>query len=271
MPEGHVLHGLARKFNAAFLGETVNVTSPQGRFAESAALLNQTRFVGSEAFGKQLFIEFDADIPEPIIYIHLGLIGHFRLRPLADPVGVIRLRISDDEVAADLSGPQICRLVSPEEKLKETSKLGADPLRIDADPEIAWNKIHRSAKPIASLLMNQGITAGVGNIYRAEVLFRARVNPWTPGNELRRSSWEKIWADLVELMPHGVISGNIDTVEPEHSPEVMDRPPRKDAHGGEVYVYRRAGLPCYVCGSRIRCEQLENRQLYWCGRCQRRK
>ena len=271
MPEGHVLHGLASSLNAAFQDETVNVSSPQGRFAESAALLTQTRFANSEAYGKQLFIQFDAPIPEPIIYIHLGLIGRFRLKPLADPVGVIRLRISDDEVAADLSGPQICRLVSPAEKLAETSKLGADPIREDANPQLAWNKIHRSTKPIAALLLNQGITAGVGNIYRAEVLFRARVNPWTPGNQLKKSSWETIWGDLVRLMPYGVETGNIDTVDPEHLPEAMGRPPRQDAHGGEVYVYRRAGLPCYVCGSKIRCELLDNRQLYWCGRCQRRK
>lgn len=271
MPEGHVLHKLAGEFNATFTGETPDVTSPQGRFSESAALVNQTPFVHADAYGKQLYVEFAADVPEPIIYIHLGLIGKLRFSPLADPVGIVRLRVSDDRTAADLYGPQICRLVSSAEKLSAITKLGADPLRADSDPEKAWQRIHRSPKPIASLLMDQRITAGVGNIYRAEVLFRNRINPRTPGTELRHESWQRIWDDLVELMPSGVLSGNIDTVAPEHTPEMMGRSPRVDAHGGEVYVYRRAGLPCYVCGSRIRAELLENRQLYWCGKCQRRK
>ena len=58
-----------------------------------------------------------------------------------------------------------------------------------------------------------------------------------------------MWADLVELMAEGVRTGRIDTVRPEHTPEAMGRPPRVDDHGGEVYVYRRTGQPCLVCGS----------------------
>jgi endonuclease-8 len=118
--------------------------------------------------------------------------------------------------------------------------------------------------------MDQTILSGVGNVYRAEVLFRNRVNPHRPGNRLSRRSWQGIWSDLRTLMPEGVRDNRIDTVLPEHTPEAMGRPPRVDDHGGEVYVYRRAGLPCWVCGSRIRTEVLAGRNLFWCGRCQRR-
>ena len=56
--------------------------------------------------------------------------------------------------------------------------------------------------------------------------------------------------------------------QPEHSPEAMGRPARVDDHGGEVYVYRRAGQACHVCGSRVRTEILSGRNLFWCPRCQ---
>jgi endonuclease-8 len=118
--------------------------------------------------------------------------------------------------------------------------------------------------------MDQTILSGVGNVYRAEVLFRNRINPHRPGNKLSRRSWQGIWTDLVELMPEGVLTKRIDTVRPEHTPEAMGRPPRKDDHGGEVYVYRRAGLPCLVCGSKVRTQVLAGRNLFWCARCQRR-
>jgi formamidopyrimidine-DNA glycosylase len=148
--------------------------------------------------------------------------------------------------------------------------LGPDPLRTDADPELAWSRLHRSGRPIAALLMDQSVLSGVGNVYRAEVLYRNRIDPHRPGKRLTRRSWSAIWSDLVTLMPIGVRDGRIDTVRDAHTPEAMGRPPRVDDHGGEVYVYRRGGQACFVCGSRIRTEVLAGRNLFWCGRCQRR-
>lgn len=271
MPEGHTIHRLAAQLTDTFGGQRVAVTSPQGRFSGATELLNGHELVEADAYGKHLFIVFDAPMAEPIIHVHLGLIGKFRLNPPAPPVGQIRLRIANSVCAADLSGPQTCRLITPAELDDVVAALGADPLRADTDPEVAWRRIHASAKPIAALLMDQRVTAGVGNIYRAEVLYRARVNPMTPGNQLRRSSWQTMWNDLVELMAYGVRTGHIDTVRHEDSPEMTGRDPRVDRHGGEVYVYRRADLPCHVCGSRVRHTMLEGRNLYWCGRCQRRR
>jgi formamidopyrimidine-DNA glycosylase len=118
--------------------------------------------------------------------------------------------------------------------------------------------------------MDQSVLAGVGNVYRAEVLFRHRMHPHRPGHTLRRGQFEQIWDDLVELMADGVRTGRIDTVRLEHTPEAMGRPPRVDDHGGEVYVYRRTGQPCLVCGARVRTEVLQGRNLFWCSRCQPR-
>ena len=87
---------------------------------------------------------------------------------------------------------------------------------------------------------------------------------------LRRGQFRAMWDDLVGLMTEGVATGRIDTVRPEHLPEAMGRAPRKDDHGGEVYVYRRTGQPCHVCGKKVRTEVLVGRNLFWCPGCQPR-
>lgn len=268
MPEGHTLHRLALDLAEEFGGTRPAVSSPQGRMAAAAELLDGTLLEETSAHGKHLFLNFEAD---RIVHIHLGLIGSLRFTAYAPPVGQVRLRIANEETAADLRGPQLAALRTPDEVSAQVARLGPDPLRDDADPEKAWTKIHRSGKPIAALLMDQTVLSGVGNVYRAEVLFRNRLAPMTPGKDLRPASWRAIWTDLTELMPIGVRDNRIDTVRPEHHPEVMGRPPREDGHGGEVYVYRRHGQSCFVCGSRIRTVLLEGRNLFWCGRCQRRR
>lgn len=273
MPEGHTLRKLADDLSAAFAGRNVRVSSPQGRFADSAELLDGALLVEADSAGKHLFVEFE---DERYVHVHLGLIGKFDLRTgdPGIPVGAVRLRIAAPADAgreatyADLRGAILCDLVTAERKAAVIAKLGPDPLRPDADPERAWSRISRSQRPIGDLLMDQEVIAGVGNVYRAEVLFRHRVHPLRPGNTLRRTQFAAMWADLVTLMAEGVVSGRIDTVRPEHTPEAMGRPAREDDHGGEVYVYRRTGQECLVCGSRVRTAVLVGRNLFWCPRCQ---
>lgn len=267
MPEGHVIHRLAREFNRAFAGRPVSVTSPQGRFAREAALLDGHALCHATAFGKHLFIHFDVPTPESIVYVHLGLIGTWRFEPLEATWGQVRLRIADDHTAANLRGPQFCRLITPFDADQITSRLGADPLAPN-DParyNEVKTKVARSKRSIASLLMDQKLFPGVGNIYRAETLFRLGIDPATPGNHVKL---DPIWQDLVLLMHEGLEAGRIDTVRPEHTPKAMGRPPRRDDHGGEVYVYRRAGQPCYICGTPIAIRELEGRNLFWCPACQ---
>ncbi|MDN5725605.1 MAG: Fpg/Nei family DNA glycosylase [Propionibacteriales bacterium] len=267
MPEGHTLHRLANDLNAAFADHVVAVSSPQGRFVEGAALVDGQLWHGAQAHGKHLFCAFAGEM---WVHIHLGLIGSLRFGPPGPPVGQVRLRLATDDVVADLRGPQFCALITDDERRLLESRLGPDPLDPAADPEPARRRISRSSRSIGALLMDQTVLAGVGNVYRAEVLFRQRINPETPGRKLKPSSWRAIWADLVDLMPYGVADNRIDTVRPEHTPEEMGRPPRVDDHGGEVYVYRRDQQPCHVCGAMIRTKIVEGRNLFWCGRCQRR-
>lgn len=268
MPEGHVIHRLARDLAGAFAGHTPAVSSPQGRFAVQAAAVDGSVLTGAEAFGKHLFVTFDAPLADPILYVHLGLIGTWRFEDPSSMRGQIRLRIATDEVAAHLRGPQACRLISPAEKDTILAVGGADPLRPGTDPAQVLARAGASGRRVASLLMDQKLFPGVGNIYRAETLFRLGINPGARGTDIPLEVWWRVWEDLVLLMAEGVRTGRIDTVRDEHTPVAMGRPPRKDDHGGEVYVYRRQGLPCFVCGTAIAMTQWENRNLFWCPGCQ---
>ncbi|WP_110239071.1 Fpg/Nei family DNA glycosylase [Nocardioides gilvus] len=269
MPEGHTLRRLAGHLNEAFAGRSVRASSPQGRFEVEARTLDGAVLLEADAIGKQLFIEFTG---ERFVHVHLGLIGGFDVTTgvseVPAPVGAVRLRLQTHDAYADLRGATRCDLVGPETFERVRAQLGPDPLRPDADVEAAWRKVRASARSIGDLLMDQTVLAGVGNVYRAEVLFRQRIHPLRLGRNLTRKQFVAIWDDLVVLMGEGVVSGRIDTVRPEHSPEAMGRPARKDDHGGEVYVYRRTQMPCLVCGRPVRSSVLAGRNLFWCAKCQ---
>jgi endonuclease-8 len=275
MPEGHTLFRLARDIRERFAGDVVSVSSPQGRFAESASLVDGTVLVDAESWGKHLFVEFSK---ERFVHVHLGLYGRFDLAdgPPPPPVGQVRMRIASGPRASrgpsygDLRGATACELFTAAERRAVLDRLGPDPLREDADWTRAWDRVRRSRSPVGGLLMDQAVLAGVGNVYRAEVLFRHRIHPLRPANTLRRGQFASMWEDLVALMREGVRTGRIDTVHPDHTPEAMDRPPRVDDHGGEVYVYRRTSQPCLVCGASVRTQELGGRNLFWCPRCQPR-
>lgn len=275
MPEGHVTHRLATAYQGSYGGRPIHASSPQGRFAASAALIDGRPLDHAEAVGKHLFLHFGPDI----VHVHLGMAGKVFDHRVADfaaapPVGqrpvalAVRLRLEDEQGWTDLVGPAACDLISAEQRDAIVARIGPDPLDPVADPTPAWERVHRSKHPIAALLMDQRVTAGVGNIFRAESLYRAGMDPMLPGIAVTRKEFDALWADLVTLMTYAVEHGRIDTVHPEHEPAVMGREPRVDRHGGEVYVYRRAGMPCHVCQTPIKTTVLAGRNLFWCPRCQ---
>ncbi|OIJ69425.1 Fpg/Nei family DNA glycosylase [Streptomyces mangrovisoli] len=267
MPEGHTIHRLAKDYAAHFPEGPVRVSSPQGKFADAAALLDRTELRAADAHGKHLFLGFrDTDW----VHIHLGLFGKvaFGPAPVPPPTDTVRLRLAAPTGYVDLRGPTTCALITPGEKQAIHDRLGPDPLREDADPAAAYARVRRSRTTVAALLMDQKVIAGVGNVYRAEVLFRHRIDPYRAGRDITPAEWDALWTDLVELMREGVRNNRIDTVRPEHTPEAMGRPPRVDDHGGEVYVYRRAARPCHICGGEIRTATLAARNLFWCPGCQ---
>jgi endonuclease-8 len=335
MPEGHSVHRIARQFARNFVGRTVNASSPQGRFAEGASVLDGREMLAAKAVGKQMFLEFEG---ETWLRVHLGLYGawdfageilvdptiasangrmgqtnqrgtelgddddaildeagenslssigaprrarvHVRMseqtKGLADEgeewpppvVGQVRLRLLTASTCADLRGPTACALQTPDEMLATVAKLGPDPLVDDpAEGEERFvRNVRRKPTPIALLLMDQAIVSGIGNVYRAEMLYRARLNPHTPGRDVPEEILRQLWRDWVRLLSIGVETGQMMTMDDLSSEQYRAAmASRDDRH----WVYHRAGLPCRVCGTEIALEEIGARKLYWCPFCQR--
>jgi len=268
VPEGHTLHRLARLHQRRFAGSPVAVSSPQGRFATSAAAVDGRVLRRASAWGKHLFHHYDDG---PTVHVHLGLYGTFTewARPpgaaMPAPVGQVRMRMVGAEYGTDLRGPTMCDLLDDAQVAEVVSRLGPDPLRRGADPAWPWARITKSRKPIAALLMDQTVIAGVGNVYRNELLFRHGIDPYRHGRAISEAEFDAAWTDLVALMRVGLRRGKIIVVRAEHD----HGPPAYLPDRPRTYVYRRAGEPCRVCGARIQAAELEGRNVFWCPRCQR--
>lgn len=263
MPEGHTLHRLAKNLTTLFGGRQVAASSPQGRFAEAAALLDGRLCTGASAYGKHLFIRFDR--PE-VVHVHLGLYGSFRSgpQPAPAPKGALRLRLETAQAYADLRGATICELIDPGGVTQILARLGSDPLQRKPDPESVWTKVHRRRTPIGAVLMDQTVLAGVGNVFRAEALFAHGIHPLRPANTLTREEFDALWLTVSIMLHAGVRAGRIVTTKPEHRERRSGRARGEDAH----YVYRRTDLPCRLCGTPVRKEELATRNSYWCPNCQ---
>ena len=266
MPEGHTLHRLARRQQRLFGGQRVRVSSPQGRFADGAAMVDGLTFHAAEAWGKHLVHRYRDGRAERMVHIHLGLYGSFTelAVPVPEPVGQVRLRIETETAGTDLRGPTACEIYHPADLEALVARLGPDPLRRDADPDRAWSAISRSARPVGALLMDQKVIAGIGNVYRAEILFRAGIDPMRPGKRVLRDEFDALWSDLVTLMKIGVRRGRIHVIRPEDDSGAPSYAPNRP----RTYVYRRAGELCRICGTPVLIADLEARKLYWCPVCQ---
>jgi endonuclease-8 len=180
------------------------------------------------------------------------------------PVGQVRMRMVGAEYGADLRGPTTCQVIDQGGVDDVLARLGPDPLRRDADPAPAWARISKSHRLIGALLMDQVVIAGIGNVYRNELLFRHGIDPHRPGTHVDAAEFDEAWTDLVELMKVGVRRGRIITVRPVHDHGAPSYAPNRP----RTYVYRRAGEACRVCGTPIRTEVMEARNLFWCPTCQ---
>ncbi len=268
MPEGHTLHRLARLHQRRYGGAAVAVSSPQGRFAGAAAVVDGRVLRRTSAWGKHLFHHYEGG---PIVHVHLGLYGAFTEwerpdgAPLPEPVGQVRMRMVGAGYGTDLRGPTVCEVIDEAQVSDVVAKLGPDPLRSDADPSWPWARISKSRRPIGALLMDQTVIAGVGNVYRNELLFRHRIDPFRPGRGIGQAEFDAAWTDLVALMKVGLRRGQIVVVLPEHD----HGPPSYRPGRPRTYVYRRAGEACRVCGETIRAQVLEGRNVFWCPNCQK--
>ncbi len=319
MPEGHTIHRVARQFARDFVGRRPAVSSPQGRFAGGAALLDGRELVTSAAVGKQLFLGFEGGY---VLRVHLGLYGAWdfigAVSPQTDgaaavaslgaprvrravrmgegeregsggdeafpppPVGQVRVRLATDVTVADLRGPTACEVLDPSATATALARLGPDPaveddvrarmtgaVTVPGGPsaaDVVVDRLTTRATPVGQLLMDQSVVAGIGNIYRAELLFRARLDPHTPGRRVPRETARALWDDWSVLLEDGIRTGVMITRED------LDADGRAAALTDPTlrhWVYARAGEPCRVCGTPIAIETMATRNLYWCPTCQR--
>lgn len=266
MPEGHTIHREARLQRRQFVGEPLRVWSPQGRFEAGAVLLDGNEIEAIEAWGKHLFYEWAHG---RLLHIHLGLFGRFR-RHQADPpppTDGTRLAISGDSGTLYLSGPTICEIVDPSRREAILAGLGPDPLRRDHPDPLGHIEtlLGRRTVPLAASLLDQSVIAGIGNVFRSEILFRTGVHPLTESRRVGRSTIERIWCESMTQLRAGERNGRIVTTDPED----VGRSRRSDIQRGErTYVYKRRGQPCRRCGTGIERTELAGRAVWWCPECQ---
>lgn len=259
MPEGHTVHRLAQRHAEWFAGQRVAVSSPQGRF-EGAAQVDGRVFRDASAWGKHLFHHYDAGV----VHVHLGLFGkcftHTGDPP--EPRATCRMRVSTTAHTVDLVGAITCELLTPGEVDAVTAGLGPDPLHDDADPDDAWAALQRRRVGIGRALLDQAVLAGIGNVYRAEVLFAHGLHPEVPANQVDRETWQSMWDQLRTWLRHGVQTGRIVTTDPCEVGTPRSRMTREEAR----HVYRQEA--CKRCGTAIRRWDLAGRWAYACETCQ---
>ena len=264
MPEGHTIHRHARLQNADMAGRTLGVTSPQGWAEDAAAEADGRVLELVEAYGKHLFYRFEG--APAAVQVHLGLFGKFwrREEPPPPPTPTTRLRFTGGERTLDLSGAIITGLIAPEEEAALLARLGPDPLRRDADPEKAWERLQRKRIGLAAALLDQTVIAGLGNVYRAEILFACGLRPAKPAKDLTREQFDQLWATTVAFLRKGERSGKIVTVPREEA----GKPPSRLTGRDRVQVYRREH--CRRCGTPTNTAKVAGRTLYSCPVCQPR-
>ena len=264
MPEGHTIHRYARAHRRLLRGEQVAASSPQGRFAQGAALIDGRVVTSVDPYGKHLFYGFDNDLT---LHVHLGLYGAFLQfddSQAPPPTPGTRLELRAGTTILRLAGPTACELLQPPQVAAIRQRLGPDPLHRNADAEQVAAALQRRALPIGAALLDQSIIAGVGNVYRAEALFVCGINPEWPSRSLSRPAVDALWSTLSSMLRDGLRAGRIITVDPAEL-GISRRAMRPEDWR---YVYRRTDLPCRRCGTTVVQWTLAARTMYACPHCQ---
>ncbi len=243
MPEGDALHRAARRLQP-LVGEQVEVETPHPRAAVGrlAERLDGRRLLGVEARGKNLLLRFEGGL---VLRSHLRMTGRWTLVARnADRRGRPWLVLRGREREAVLwNGPVL------ELHARGVARLGPDILadRPDLDRMVANLRREDARREVGDALLDQRLVAGIGNKWKAEALWQARLSPW---RRLGEAADEELRAVL------------------EAAASSMRR--SLDGVRGRNAVYRRAGRPCPRCGVTVgsRGQGDANRRAYWCPGCQ---
>ncbi|HEY6836201.1 MAG TPA: DNA-formamidopyrimidine glycosylase family protein [Gaiellaceae bacterium] len=245
MPEGDSLHRAARRLQV-LVGERVAVETPHPRAAALgvAGRLDGRRLESVEAVGKNLLLSFEGGL---VLRSHLRMRGRWQVRERGARGWAgkpwLVLRASGHE-ALLWNGPVL------ELTARAVRRLGPDILAEPPELERMVENLRREhpTRELGDALLDQRVVAGIGNVWKAEALWRAQVSPWAPLGGVSDEALERVLGEAARLM-RGSLEGA----------------------RGERAVYRRAGRPCPRCGERIRSRGQgdDNRIAYWCPACQR--
>lgn len=259
MPEGDTIFRAAAVLHKALAGKTVTqCTSPLAGFA--SAKLEGQGVVSVEAQGKNLLIHFTDG---RAVRTHLRMTGSWHLYRKGErwqrPERQSRLALEvGDLVAVCFNAPVVELLrAGGAARHPQLRALGPDLLKADFDAEEAKRRLReRGDRPIGDAVMVQAALAGIGNVYKSEVLFLLKIDPFVAVDTLSDAALDSILAKAGELMARNL--------------EGEKRTTRRALDGGRVWVYGRSGMPCYRCRTliRMRRQGLAGRSTYYCPTCQ---
>ena len=244
MPEGDSLHRAARRLQA-LVGQCVEVETPHPRAAVKRLpeRLDGRRLDGVEAVGKNLLLRFEGGL---VLRSHLRMTGRWRLEPRgAVRVGKPWLVLRGEQHEAVLWNGAELELVRP----RGAPRLGPDILGDPPDFETMLARLRTAPeRELGDALLDQRLVAGIGNLWRAEALWEARVSPWRRLDEVADDELRTVLESAHRLM-RTALDGR--------------RSPRQ--------VYRRVGRPCPRCGGPVlSAPQGDHARLaYWCPQCQK--
>ena len=246
MPEGDTVHRAAARLRA-LVGQRLSVEAvhPRARATEVAERLDGRRLEAVEAHGKNLLLRFEGD---RVLRSHLGMSGSWRtMRPDAPVRGTPWLVLTGECAKAVLRGGAVL-----ETSARRVSTLGPDILAPELDADGIVTRLRRVAerRTVGEALLDQRAVAGIGNIWRSEALWHARISPWRQVPDLEDGELHEVVHEAARLMVVSRDGGR----------------PRRE-------VYRRAGRPCRRCGEPIHSAKQGDsaRTVYWCPCCQRGK
>ena len=273
MPEGDTIFRAARALNRALAGRTVtrfDSVFPRLTRVDHDQPLRGRTIERVESRGKHLLIHFSGDL---VLHTHMRMSGAWHIyRPgerWSLPRHEMRIVVETPEIHAVAFNVPVAGFVTADTltRVPAIRYLGPDPLAVNFEAEEAVRRIvERAEMDIADALLDQSAIAGIGNIYKSEALFAARVNPVAKVRDLAPADVERLVATAVKLLRANVAEGS--------SGMATYRGLRKTTGrfepGARFWVYGRAGKPCRRCGTPIhRNKQGPNaRSTYWCERCQ---
>ncbi len=251
MAEGDTILRAARRIEAALGGGAVEASAPnpRGRAARIERLDGRS-FERASAHGKHLLLHFG----ELVLHSHLGMSGSWhtyrRGEAWRKPVGAAWAVLSTEQAEAVQFGGPTLRLLRAESVRRDPvlARLGPDILALDFDAErIAQSLAGVPDRSLGDALLDQHLVAGIGNIFKSEACFAARLDPWQQVAEVPGEQLSHVAQAAHDLMLEAVEAGRQDRA-----------------------VYKRAGRPCPRCGTQIRSRGQgdANRTTYWCPSCQ---